>query len=49
MQLCTTYEEAEPAFVSDKADGVVDFGVNANRLAAVHKSGDRRLFRAGWR
>ena len=47
VQLSVTCEEAEPAIVSDQAEGAVGVDVNADHLAVAHKSGDGRLLGVG--
>ena len=47
VQLCVTCEEAEPAIVSEQADGAVGVDVNADYLAVADVSGDGRLAGVG--
>ena len=47
VQLCVTCEEAEPAIVSEQADGAVGVDVNADHLAVADVSGDGRLAGVG--
>ena len=47
VQLCVTFEEAEPSIVSEPAEGAVGVDVNADHLAVAHVSGDGRLVGVG--
>ena len=47
VQLSVTCEEAEPATVSERAEGAVAIDVNADHLAVAHESGDGRLLGVG--
>ena len=47
VQPSVTCEEAEPAIVSDQAEGAVGVDVNADHLAVAHVSGDWRLLGVG--